>query len=92
MIVSRWTIAVTGIHRDKIARGEINPNTATAAYLGDKVSGEFFPTTKPPPLMVARPLLSAFVDCSGASSLNRNCKAANLQQEEEKEVIYWLCY
>jgi hypothetical protein len=37
--------------RDKIARGEINPNIKTAAYLGDVVSGEHFSDYKAPPSM-----------------------------------------
>jgi hypothetical protein len=32
------------------------------------------------------PLLSTFVDCSGASSLSKNCKAVGWQKEEEKKV------
>jgi hypothetical protein len=36
--------------------------------------------------MVVELLLSAFVDCSGASSLSGNCKAVDWQKEEEKKV------
>jgi hypothetical protein len=50
-------------------------------------------TMKPPHLRVAKPLLSASTGCSGASSLNKNYKAVELQKEEEKKVkIYRLYY
>ncbi len=45
----RWTKAATNNLRGKIARGEINPNIQTAAYLGDVVSGEHYPEYKAPP-------------------------------------------
>jgi hypothetical protein len=93
-MVCQWTTAATALLREKITRGEINPNIQTAAYLGDVVSGEHFPDYEEPPhLWVAKPLLSASAGCSGASSLNKNYKAAKLPQEEKKEVnIYRLYY
>jgi hypothetical protein len=48
MMVRRWTKAATKDLRDKITRGEINPNSQTVAYLGDVVSGEHFPDYKAP--------------------------------------------
>jgi hypothetical protein len=83
-MVLRWMKAATKDLRAKIDRGEINPNIQTAIYLGNVVSGEHYPDTKPLPLMIVEPLLFAFVDCSCASSLSRNCKAINWQKEEEK--------
>ncbi len=66
-----WTKAATKDLRAKIDRGEINPNIQTAAYLGDIVSGEHYPNYKAPqPPTAVELLLSAFVDCSGASSLS----------------------
>jgi hypothetical protein len=42
-MVLRWTKAATNNLRDKIAKGEINPNIQTAAYLGDVISGRDLP-------------------------------------------------
>jgi hypothetical protein len=47
----QWTTAATAVLREKIARGEIDPNIKTLAYLGDMVSGEHFPDYKAPPPM-----------------------------------------
>jgi hypothetical protein len=75
MMVLCRTKAATKDLRAKIDRGKINPNIQTAAYLGDVVSGEHYPDYDAPPLV--EPLLSAFVNCSGASSLSGNCKAVD---------------
>jgi hypothetical protein len=48
-MVHRLTKAATKDLKDKIARGKINPNIQTAAYLGDVVSGEHFPDYEAPP-------------------------------------------
>ncbi len=47
-MVKRWTPAATANLRNKIARGEINPNIQDA-YLGDIVSGEHYPEYKSAP-------------------------------------------
>ncbi len=47
-MVLRWTKAATDNLRDKIAKGKINPNIQTAAYLGDVVSGEIYPEYEAP--------------------------------------------
>ena len=91
MMVRRWTKAATKDLRDKISRGEINPNIQTVAYLGDVVSGEHCPNYKAPPPAVMEPLLSTFVACSGTSGLSRNHQAIDWQKEKEKKVrIHWL--
>ena len=42
-MVKRWNVAATKILRQKIDSGEITLNNDSAQYLGDIVSGEFFP-------------------------------------------------
>ena len=44
-----WMKAATKDLREKITRGKIHPNILTAAYLGDIVSGDFYPEYKAPP-------------------------------------------
>ncbi len=48
-MAKRWTPAATANLRNKIARGEINPNIQDAAYLGDIVSREHYPEYKSAP-------------------------------------------
>jgi hypothetical protein len=48
-MVLSWTKAATNNLRDKIAKGEINPNIQTAPYLGNVVSGEIYPEYEAPP-------------------------------------------
>jgi hypothetical protein len=80
-MVKCWNKSATKDLNNLIAAGENNPNIVDAAYIGDVVSGEHFSEYEaPPPHQVAKQRLSAFVDCSGVSGLNRNCKDTEQQQ------------
>jgi hypothetical protein len=93
MIVLCWTKAATNDLRDKIAKGEINPNIQTAAYLGNVVSGEIYPEYEAPPPNGHATDVTRFRRLFRRIQLERELNGRQLagrRVEEGKKRSYWL--
>ncbi len=91
-MVRWWATAATGLLRKKLLEVKSIPISKQQPTLVTWCQESMSLTTKPPHILVAKLLFSTSAGCSGASSLNKNCKAAELQQEEEKEVKIYCWY
>ncbi len=92
-MVLRWTKAATNNLRDKIAKGEINPNIQTDAYLSDVVLGEIYPEYKAPPPNGLATAVTRFCRLFRRIQLERElngCRLAGRRVEEGKKRSYWL--
>ena len=89
-MVKRWNVAATKILRQKIDSGEITLNNDSAQYLGDIVSGEFFPEYEAPPPSGRQTAIVRFRRLFRRIKLSRELQGQRLAARQGKLSI-WNC-